>query len=204
MLYYLYQFWHFSVDDNRNEIDPDRLRNGLDSFTSSAERVSLYNFLARYVRKVYPDTEIMRDLKNNEGMSFIDKITPSDIAFIISVIKNGRNVWDESIRVRTLGMVVHGEKGPKAKHLFTGGKGKKRGDGMSLWSNQGMKYFMKAQGKLTSVYLDEASTREMYAEFEQWLNEYSTNVKVGKRVNKTLHSVLARWISTEDSIKKKG
>ena len=169
--------------------------NGLDSFTSNAERVLLYNFLARYVRKVYPDTEIMRDLKNNEGMSFIDKITPSDIAFIISVIKNGRNVWDESIRVRTLGMAVHGEKGPKAKPLFTGGKGKKRGDGMSLWSNQGMKYFMKAQGKLTSVYLDEASTREMYAEFEQWLNEYSTNVKVGKRVNKTLHSVLARWRS---------
>ncbi len=66
--------------------------NGLDSFTSSAERVLLYNFLARYVRKVYPDTEIMRDLKNNEGMLFIDKITPSFIAFIISVIKNGRNV----------------------------------------------------------------------------------------------------------------
>jgi hypothetical protein len=28
-----------SVDDNRNEIDPDRLMNGLDSFISSAERV---------------------------------------------------------------------------------------------------------------------------------------------------------------------
>ena len=55
----------------------------------------MYNFLAQYVRKVYPDTGIMRDLKNNEGMSFIDKITPIDIAFVISVIKNGRNVWDE-------------------------------------------------------------------------------------------------------------
>jgi hypothetical protein len=121
-----------SVDNNRNEIDPDRLMNGLDSFTSSAERVSLHYFLSRYVRKVYPDTEIMRDLKNNEGLSFINKITPSDIAFIISVIKNGQNVWDESIRVRTLGMAVHGEKGPKAKPLFTGGKGKKRGRNESM------------------------------------------------------------------------
>jgi hypothetical protein len=64
--------------------------------------------------KVYPDTEIMKDLKNNEGLSFIDKITPGDIAFIISDIKNGRNVWDESIRIRNLGMAVHAEKGPKA------------------------------------------------------------------------------------------
>ena len=30
------------------------------------------------------------------------------------------------------------------------------------------------------MYVDEASKREMYAEFEQWLNEYGTNVKVGK------------------------
>ncbi len=30
-----------SVDKDRNEIDPDRLMNGLDSFTSSAERVTL-------------------------------------------------------------------------------------------------------------------------------------------------------------------
>ena len=77
-----------SVDDNRNEIDPDRLMNGLDSFTSSAERVMLYDFLARYVRKVYPETDINFFLKNNEGLSFIDKITPSDIAFVISVLKN--------------------------------------------------------------------------------------------------------------------
>ncbi len=48
------------------------------------------------------------------------------------------------------------------------------------------------------MYVDEASKQEMYAEFEQWLNEYGMNVKMGKRVNKTLHSVLARWRFTED------
>jgi len=172
--------------------------NGLDAFTTSAERVTLYDFLARYVRKVYPDTEIMRDLKNNEGLSFIDKITPSDIAFVISVIKNGRNVWDESIRLRNAGMAVHAERGDRARPLSTGGKGKKKEDGMSLWSDQGMRYFKKTQKKWISVYVNEVKKREMYAEFEQWLNEYGKNVKVGKRVNKTLHLVLSRWISTED------
>jgi hypothetical protein len=44
------------------------------------------------VRKVYPDTDIKKDLKNNEGFLFIDRITPSDIAFVISILKNGHDV----------------------------------------------------------------------------------------------------------------
>ncbi len=45
----------------------------------------MYEFFARYVRKVYSDSDIKTDLKNNEGLSVVDKITPSDIAFVISV-----------------------------------------------------------------------------------------------------------------------
>ncbi len=36
------------------------------------------------MRKVYSDSDIKTDLKNNGGLSFIDKITPSDIVFVIS------------------------------------------------------------------------------------------------------------------------
>jgi hypothetical protein len=43
----------------------------------------VYEFFARYVRKVYSDSNIKTDLKNNEGSSFVDKITPSDIAFVL-------------------------------------------------------------------------------------------------------------------------
>jgi hypothetical protein len=52
----------------------------------------VYEIFARYARKVYSDSDIKTDLKNYEGLSFIDKITPSDIAFVISVIKNDRKV----------------------------------------------------------------------------------------------------------------
>jgi len=45
-------------------------------------------FLAKYVRKMHSDSEIKRELKNNKGMSFLDLITPSDIAFVICVVKN--------------------------------------------------------------------------------------------------------------------
>ncbi len=79
-------------DDNRAKVDPDKLRNGLDHYTPSSNKAELYEFLARYVRKVYPETDIKKDLKNYEGFLFIDKITASDIAFVISILKNGRDV----------------------------------------------------------------------------------------------------------------
>jgi hypothetical protein len=86
----------------------------------------LYEFLARYVRKVYPDTDIKNDLKNNEGFSFIDRITPSDVAFVISILENGCNVWDQTIKMKQLGAAVHGEREIRLRPLFTGGKGKKK------------------------------------------------------------------------------
>jgi hypothetical protein len=52
------------------------------------------------VRKVYPDTDIKKDLKNYEGFLFIDKITASDIAFVISILKNGRDVWDQTMKIK--------------------------------------------------------------------------------------------------------
>ncbi len=73
----------------------------------------MYGFFARYVRKVYSDSDIKTDLKNNEGLSFIDKITPSDIAFVISVLKNGRNMWDQNIKMKQLGVAVHGDRETK-------------------------------------------------------------------------------------------
>ncbi len=73
----------------------------------------MYKFFARYVRKVYSDSDIKTDLKNNEGLSFVDKITPSDIAFVISVLKNGHDVRDQNIKMKQLGAAVHGDRETK-------------------------------------------------------------------------------------------
>ncbi len=96
---------------NREKIDPDKLRNGLDNYILSRDKANVYKFFARYMRKVYSDSDIKTDLKNNEGLSFIDKITPKDIAFVISVLKNGREVWDQNVKMMQLGAAVHGERG---------------------------------------------------------------------------------------------
>ncbi len=66
----------------------------------SSNKAIVYKFFARHMRKVYSDSDIKTDLKNNEGLSFFDRITPSDIAFVISVLKNGREMWDQNIKVK--------------------------------------------------------------------------------------------------------
>ncbi len=115
----------------------------------------MYGIFARYVRKVYSDSDIKTDLNNNEGLSFIDRITLSDIAFVISVLKNGRDVWDQNIKMKQLGAAVHRDRETKKRPLFTGGKGKKKEQGKSLWSGEGLKYFKHAEKKWREVYADD-------------------------------------------------
>ncbi len=141
-------------------------------------------------------------MKNNDGFLFIDRITPSDIVFVISILKNGCNVWDQTIKMKQLGAVVHGERETRLRPLFTGGKGKKKEQGMSLWSVEGLKYFRRAEKKMEGVYADNEKKQMMYGEFESWLNMYGKNITVGKS-NKTLDLVLARWTSKDDDKSRK-
>ncbi len=79
----------------------------------SSDKAIVYEFFARYARKVYSDSDIKTDLKNNEGLSFVDKITPSDLALVNSVLKNGIDVWDQNIKMKQLGEAVHGDRQTK-------------------------------------------------------------------------------------------
>ncbi len=77
-------------DDNRGSVDPDMLKEGMKNYMNSMAWVYLYKFIARYVWKVHPDSIITQDLSENVGVSFIDIITPSDIAYVICLVKNGK------------------------------------------------------------------------------------------------------------------
>ncbi len=79
----------YSDDKNRDVIDSDKLKNEINDYPSSQDKKILYGFFARYVRKVHSDSAIKNELRNNKGLSFVDIISPSNIAFVISVIKNG-------------------------------------------------------------------------------------------------------------------
>ncbi len=68
---------------------------------------------------------------------------------------------------------------------------------MSLWSDEGLKYFRCSEKKWKEVHTDNEKKQMIYGEFENWLNMYGKNIMLGKS-NKTLHSVLARWTSKDD------
>ncbi len=53
-------------------------------------------------------------------------------------------MWDKNIKMKQLGAAVDGDRETK-KTLFTGGKGKKKEQGKSLWSGEGLKYFKHAE-----------------------------------------------------------
>ena len=65
-------------DKYQKKVNPDKLRNGLLDLEGEQEKDMLFMFLAKYVRKTHSDSEIKRELKSNEGMSFLDLIMPSD------------------------------------------------------------------------------------------------------------------------------
>ena len=114
-------------DRNRSEIDPDSLVKGVEDIIMDAEaRERLYDFIARYVRKVCPDSIITKVLRAMPGYTFLDLIRPSDVAYVISLLKNGRGMWDMEIEMREMTRSGEIKTDAKARPLFTGGKGKKR------------------------------------------------------------------------------
>lgn len=167
------------------------MKQGLAEFPTSSDKDVVYSFLAKYVRKTHSDCEIKRELKNNEGMSFVDMITPSDIAFVISIIKNSRHVWDQTMKMTSTAFNANVENEKKLRPLFTEGIGKKKEQGKSLWSAKGIKYFKRAERKWKKIYQNETIMIELYSGFAAWLNKYGRTIIVAKNSTKSLHSVLA-------------
>ncbi len=65
-------------------------------------------------------------MRYNAGISFLDIIGPSDIAYIISRIKNSKGTWDQDIHMQELGEEAKENPEKKLKPLFTSGSGQKR------------------------------------------------------------------------------
>ncbi len=80
-------------------------------------------------------------MRYNAGRSFLDIIEPSDIAYIVSIIKNSKGMWDQDIQMQELGEKAKENPEKKLKSLFTSRSGQNRTQDKSLWNLEGMKYF---------------------------------------------------------------
>jgi hypothetical protein len=89
-------------------------------------------------------------MKKFYNRTFLEMITPSDIAYVISLIKNSQGVWDQDLRVAASPHVLGGEE--KLRPIFTSGKGKKRVFGESVWTREGLEYFYTTEKHWKTVY----------------------------------------------------
>jgi hypothetical protein len=134
-------FFLLTGDPGRETLHPDLLGEMVKIEQGSDLLDQIFNSMARYVRKVHSDEHIRKVIRYNAGRSFLDIIGPSDTAYIVSIIKNSKGMWDWDIRMRELGEEAKENPEKKLKPLFTSGSGQKRTQGKSLWNLDGMNYF---------------------------------------------------------------
>ncbi len=125
----LYLFIYYIGDPNRDNIDPDLLMQGVDGVNTiikEANTPELFDFLGRYIRKTHMDDLISKKLRASPGISYLDVISPGDIACVIVLMKNARELWDQDLWLSASGEAAMASKEPKKKPKFTGRKGQKR------------------------------------------------------------------------------
>ena len=117
-----------TIDDpNKDQIEPDKLIDGLTWYVELDKLEILFEFFAKYVCKIYGDRYLKSVIKNQAGVSLLDIITPSDISYMICLIKNSKDVWRQANDDTDLSS-------KKVRPLFTSGEGKKRTFGDTTWN----------------------------------------------------------------------
>jgi hypothetical protein len=91
----------------REMLDPDLLEEMVKIEQGSNLLNQIFNLIAKYLRKVHADEHICRvAICYSAGRSFLDVIGPSDIAYIISIIKYSKGMWDQDIQCESWGQRV--------------------------------------------------------------------------------------------------
>ena len=92
----------------------------------------MFEFACQYVQQIYSDPWLTKKLKNSPGTSFFQPVTPSDITYIISLLKNGQRMWNQEINIAENHNKGDEEKMKKAQPQFTSGMCQKQSCGVSL------------------------------------------------------------------------
>ncbi len=123
-------------------VNPDVYQMGIKTFIKNDNFHKLIVFITLYVQRFYSDAHLQKCMKKYVNRVFLELITPSDIAYMLALIKNGKGVWED---VRMVGN-PHDGGGKKLRLLFTSSKGKKRLFGKSVWTREGLETSTRWRG----------------------------------------------------------
>ncbi len=135
-------------------VEPDPLSEG---FTGYAECN-----MEHFVRRIKLDSDWRKLLRKNPEKPFLLFVTPSDIAFILSLIKNGMEMWDQARRQQDNPT----REEIKALPLFTEGKGQKRESGKTVWNKERLNFYYMAEKNWKKVYNDKEELSDMCNKWE--------------------------------------
>ena len=85
-------------------VEPDPLSEGFTRYTRSNMEHVVFEFLLNHTRKIKLDSDWRKLLKKNPEKPFLLFVTPSDIVFILSLIKKGVGIWEQTRRQQPLKM----------------------------------------------------------------------------------------------------
>ena len=174
------------ADPNRALLDPDNLAKGVSFYEEEEELDTLMEFLARYVRVVHCNRFFIDKLFLNKGKSYVQVLTPSDIAFAICLLKNSVETWRHKI-------ANNGDAG-NTRPLFSAGEGVKREHGESTGSKEGIKYFKDAQRNWMEAFVPGARlTHILDLYWREWIDNEGKTYAVGDGKGlktKSAHSIL--------------
>jgi len=139
--------------------------------------------LARYVRKLHSDRYIKKTLAANPGESFLELIGPSDVAYVICLLKNSIGVWNHDPATT--------EAGPP-KPLYTRGENMKREFGRTAWSDEGMDYYNETL-KVWKKMFDRRNAfyNILSGGWDAWLQDAASNLNPNGWTRKDLGRLLA-------------
>ncbi len=120
----------------------------------------LFDFIGNYVGKTYGINSINKWLKENKGLSFLDKMTVDDLVHCITMVKNHENSWERGIMISRLNDPIEEEKyenyqdidDPQEREkyspiapMFSAGRGIKRQFGAVMWDDEGKAFYEKTK-----------------------------------------------------------
>jgi hypothetical protein len=144
------------------------LSEGLARYAESNMEHYIFEFLLNYVQIMKSDLDWRKLLKLNPEKPFLLFVTPSDIAFTLSLIKNRRGMWDQAIRQQDNPTQIE----RKALPLFTKGEGRKRESGRTVWNDEGLNFYYTAEKNWKKVYNGKEELLDLCNKWEQWEPEH--------------------------------
>ena len=173
----------------RTRVWPDELGKGFQDYVKLKLEHVVYDFMCTYVRRIKPDTKWKKILKMNAGNPFICHFTPSDIAYVLAVIKNGQEMWDQAKNPST-----SPEK--KLKPLYSSGEGRKRESGISMWNKEGLAFYYTVEKNWKEIYNDKEQFSVLMNGWEVW----EPKDKSKKDAVRTYWSLEEEEISSEKNV----